>query len=43
MKRRPNRFLDYSIYLLVRLIVGLAQGMSIEQSYAFAGGLAKIL
>ena len=43
MKRRPNRFVDYAVYLLVRMIVGFAQAMSIEQSYAFAGGLAKLL
>ena len=43
VKRRPNKFVDYSVYLLVRLIVGTAQAMSVEQSYAFARMLAKVL
>ena len=38
MKRRPNRFVNYLVYLLVRLVVGFAQAMSVEQSYAFAEG-----
>jgi KDO2-lipid IV(A) lauroyltransferase len=43
VKRPRSRALDYSLYLLVRLIVSVAQAMSIEQSYAFAEGLAAIL
>lgn len=43
MKRRRNQALDYAVYLLVRLIVGIAQALSIEQSYAFAEFLAGIL
>src|SRR5436309_14386898 len=43
MKRPRNRVLDYLVYLAVRLIVGLAQALSIEQSYALADGLAALL
>ena len=43
MKRPRNRAADYLVYLAVRLIVGVAQAMTIEQSYAFAGLLANIL
>ncbi len=43
MKRRPNRLVNYLVYLLVRLVVGFAQAMSVEQSYAFARWLARIL
>ncbi len=43
MKRPRNRLVDYLVYLLVRLVVGFAQAMSIEQSYAFARNLAAIL
>ncbi len=43
MKRRPNKVVNYAVYLLVRLIVGIAQAMSVEQSYAFARTLAAIL
>ena len=43
MKRPRPVVLDYSLYLLVRLIVAIAQAMSVEQSYAFAEGLAAIL
>jgi KDO2-lipid IV(A) lauroyltransferase len=40
-KRRP--LLDYLVYLAVRLVVCLAQMMSVEQSYAFARMLAAVL
>ncbi|WP_435015751.1 lysophospholipid acyltransferase family protein [Tundrisphaera sp. TA3] len=43
MKRKQPWWIDYSLYLLVRLIVAIAQAMSIEQSYAFAEGLAALL
>ena len=43
VKRRPNRVVNYLVYLLVRLIVGIAQAMSVEQSYAFARWLAAVL
>lgn len=43
MKRPRNRTLDYLVYLAVRLIVGIAQAMSVEQSYAFADALAALL
>lgn len=41
--RRRNRTVDYLVYLLARLVVGVAQAMSIEQSYAFAEWLARLL
>jgi KDO2-lipid IV(A) lauroyltransferase len=34
---------DYLVYLLIRFIVALAQMLTIEQSYALAGFLARIL
>ncbi|MEO6807492.1 MAG: lysophospholipid acyltransferase family protein [Isosphaeraceae bacterium] len=43
MKRPRNRVLDYLVYLAVRLVVGIAQAMSVEQSYAFADALARLL
>jgi Kdo2-lipid IVA lauroyltransferase/acyltransferase len=43
LKRRPNKFVNYAVYLLVRLVVGFGQAMSVEQSYAFARTLAVIL
>jgi KDO2-lipid IV(A) lauroyltransferase len=43
LKRPRNRALDYLVYLAVRLIVGVVQALSIEQSYAFARFLADIL
>ncbi len=43
MKRPRNRALDYSAYLAVRLIVGVAQALTVEQSYAFAAWLAWLL
>ena len=43
MKRRPNRLVNYLVYLLVRLIVGVAQALSVEQSYAFARWLSALL
>jgi Kdo2-lipid IVA lauroyltransferase/acyltransferase len=43
VKRRSSWLENYSMYLLVRLVVATAQAMSIEQSYAFARVLAKVL
>jgi KDO2-lipid IV(A) lauroyltransferase len=43
MKKRRSPALDYAIYLLVRLIVGIAQALSIEQSYALARVIATVL
>ena len=43
MKRRKRPIENYAVYLLVRLVVGFAQAMSVEQSYAFAGWLATLL
>jgi KDO2-lipid IV(A) lauroyltransferase len=43
VKRRPHWLVEYAIYVLVRLIVGFAQALSIEQSYALARVLASIL
>ena len=43
MKRPRNRALDYLVYLAVRLVVGVAQALTVEQSYAFADLLARIL
>jgi KDO2-lipid IV(A) lauroyltransferase len=40
-KRQP--VLDYLVYLAVRVVVCLAQMMSVEQSYAFARMLAAVL
>ena len=42
MARARNQTLDLGVYLLVRLIVGFAQMLSVEQSYALARFLAKI-
>jgi len=41
--RRRNRVLDYLVYVGVRLIVGFAQALTIEQSYSLAELLAAIL
>src|SRR5579883_3359251 len=41
--RRRNRYLDYLVYLVARLVVGVAQALTIEQSYAFARFLAGVL
>jgi len=43
MKRPRNRTFDYLAYIAVRLIVGVAQALTIEQSYAFADLLARLL
>src|SRR5262245_48859466 len=43
MKKRRNPALDYAVYLLVRLLVGFAQALSIEQSYALARLIAAVL
>jgi KDO2-lipid IV(A) lauroyltransferase len=43
MKKRRNAFLDYTVYLLARLIVGLGQSLTIEQSYALARLIAALL
>jgi KDO2-lipid IV(A) lauroyltransferase len=40
--RRRRHVLDYLVYLTVRLIVGIAQALSVEQSYAFARFLAVL-
>src|SRR5262249_41432036 len=40
-KRRP--LVDYLVYLAVRLVVGFAQALTIEQSYALAEFMANIL
>lgn len=42
MKKRRVAVLDYSVYLIVRLIVCLMQSLSIERSYALARVLARI-
>lgn len=36
MKRRRNRAVDFLAYAAVRLVVGLAQALSIDQAYRFA-------
>lgn len=41
--RKRRRSVDYLVYLVVRLIVGVAQALTVEQSYAFAELLAAIL
>ncbi len=43
MKRPRNRSLDYLSYLAVRLVVGVAQALTVEQSYALADALAALL
>jgi len=43
LKRRKHPVENYLVYLLVRGVVGFAQAMSVEQSYAFARVLATIL
>lgn len=43
MKRRRNRALDYLVYVAVRITVGIAQALSIEQSYRFADRLAALI
>src|SRR3954469_15829246 len=43
MKKRRSPALDYAVYLMVRLIVGIAQALSIEQSYALARLIAAVL
>src|SRR3954469_2472453 len=43
MKKRRNRVVDYAAYLLVRLIVGIAQALTVEQSYALARFIAGVL
>ncbi len=41
--RRRRPVLDYLAYVAVRTVVCLGQMMSVEQSYAFARGLAALL
>jgi KDO2-lipid IV(A) lauroyltransferase len=43
MKKRRKPALDYAVYLLVRLVVGIAQALSIEQSYALGRALGGLL
>jgi Kdo2-lipid IVA lauroyltransferase/acyltransferase len=43
MKRPRSRALNYLIYLMVRLAFCIAQALSIEQSYAFARFLARVM
>lgn len=43
MKRKRSRVLDYLVYVAVRLLVAIGQAVSIEQSYAFADALARLL
>jgi KDO2-lipid IV(A) lauroyltransferase len=43
MRRPRRRSIDYLAYLAVRIVVCVAQALSIEQSYAFARFLAAIL
>src|SRR3954470_8090702 len=40
---RRRRLVDFTVYLAVRLVVGLVQALSIEQSYAFAAFLAGVM
>lgn len=41
-KKRPAG-VDYAIYLVVRMVVGMAQAVSVRQSYAMADGLAGLM
>jgi KDO2-lipid IV(A) lauroyltransferase len=43
MARPRRRSLDFLVYLVVRLAVGLIQVLTVEQSYAFARWLAKLI
>jgi KDO2-lipid IV(A) lauroyltransferase len=43
MARPRNRGLDYLVYLGVRSVVAVAQMLTVEQSYAFARRLARLL
>ncbi len=43
MKRPRNRIVDYSVYLLARLLVCILQALSVEQSYVLARFLANLL
>ncbi|HWE37441.1 MAG TPA: lysophospholipid acyltransferase family protein [Isosphaeraceae bacterium] len=43
MKHPRNPALDYAVYIAVRLVVCVAQALTIEQSYAFAEVLARII
>ena len=43
MKRQKRPIGNYAVYLLIRMVVGLAQAMSVEQSYGFARWLATLL
>src|SRR5262249_49613039 len=43
MARHRSRSVDYLVYLAARGVVSLAQMLTIEQSYAFARFLAKVL
>lgn len=43
MKKPRNRVLDYLVYLAVRLVVCVAQALSVEQSYRLAEGLAALI
>ena len=43
MKRRKRPIENYLVYLAVRVVVGFAQALSVEQSYAFARALAAVL
>lgn len=43
MARTRRRSVDFLAYLLVRLVVGLAQMLTVEQSYALARLLARVL
>lgn len=42
-RKARNRAVDYLVYLLVRLVVGVCQALSVEQSYRFADALAGLL
>lgn len=41
--KRRNRFVDYAAYLGVRLVVFIAQSLSMRQSYALADALAALV
>lgn len=43
MAKPRRRSVDYLVYLVARWIVGIAQALSIEQSYALARLLARVL
>jgi KDO2-lipid IV(A) lauroyltransferase len=43
VKKPRRRFVDYSVYLAIRLVVCVAQALTVRQSYALADRIASLL